>query len=83
MRLYVRGGWRQEIVLRDLFVDGNTVDPSSSAERRTAVDQYEIGFGARHRRYTVEYRHVSRGREYRAQPGRHAYGILVFALHEP
>jgi len=59
------------------------VNPGSSAERRTAVDQYEIGLGARGRAFTLEYRHVSRGREYRAQPGRHAYGVFLLAIHGP
>jgi lipid A 3-O-deacylase len=82
MRLYVLTGYRQELVLRDLFVEGNTLGDGSGAERRTAVGQYELGIGVRRRGFTVEYRHVSRGRDYRAQPGRHAYGALAFSLHE-
>ncbi|MFN2567698.1 MAG: lipid A deacylase LpxR family protein [Gemmatimonadaceae bacterium] len=82
MRLYVLTGYRQDVVLRDLFVEGNTLRASSGAERRTIVGQYELGIGVRRRAYTIEYRHVSRGREYRAQPGSHAYGVLALVLHE-
>ena len=66
----------------DLFVEGNTLRESSGGERRTAVGQYELGLGLRRRAFTVEYRHVARGREYRAQPGPHAYGALALTLHE-
>jgi hypothetical protein len=82
MRLYALAGYRQDVVLRDLFVEGNTLRASSGAVRRIAVGQYELGIGVRRRAYTIEYRHVSRGREYRAQPGPHAYGALAFTVHE-
>jgi hypothetical protein len=75
MRLYALAGVRQEIVLRDLFIESN------GAERRTLVRQYTGGIGFRGRDFTVEYRHVARGREYRTQPDAHAYGSLVFTLH--
>lgn len=75
MRLYALAGVRQEIVLRDVLIESN------GAERRTLVRQYTAGVGFRGRGYTIEYRHVARGREYRAQPDAHAYGSLSFTLH--
>jgi hypothetical protein len=82
MRLYVLAGYRHDVVLRDLFVEGNTLRASTGAVRRTAVGQYELGIGVGRRGFTIEYRHVSRGREYRAQPGAHAYGAVAFTVHE-
>jgi hypothetical protein len=82
MRLYMLAGYRHDVVLRDLFVDGNTSRTSARAVRRAAVGHYELGLGMRWRGYGTEYRHVSRGEEYRAQPGRHTYGVLVTSLHQ-
>jgi lipid A 3-O-deacylase len=75
MRFYALAGVRQEIVLRDLLIQSN------GAERRTLVRQYTAGIGFRGSSFTVEYRHVARGREYRAQPDAHGYGSFVFTLH--
>jgi lipid A 3-O-deacylase len=75
MRFYALAGVRQEVVLNDLFIESN------GADRQTLVRQYAVAVGFRGHDFTVEYRHVARGREYRAQPDAHAYGALVFALH--
>ena len=75
MRFYALVDVRQEIILRDVLIESN------GAERRTLVRQYTAGVGFRGRGYTIEYRHVARGREYRAQPDAHAYGSLSFTLH--
>jgi lipid A 3-O-deacylase len=81
MRWYVTAGYRQDIVLRDLFVDGNTFRASARADGRIAVNQYHLGLGVRRRSFGLEYRHVSRSEEYRAQGGRHAYGVVSMSLH--
>jgi len=37
--------------------------------------------GYQWRSLAVEYRHVARGREYRAQPHAHAYGTIAIVRH--
>jgi hypothetical protein len=81
MGVYAIGGFRQELVLRDLFVDGNTFHESSSADRIAHVQQIVLGLGVRHDGYSLEYRWVRRGREYEAQPQPHAWGSLGFIIH--
>jgi hypothetical protein len=81
MRFYVVGGYRRELVLHDLFLDGNTFRASPRADRRASVGQYQLGVGMRRRALALEYRHVARGREYSAQPGPHAYGSVLLTLH--
>ena len=78
-RLYAVVGYRQDAVLRSDFIDGR--GDSGRAERRGLVGQVEAGVGYRRRRFSVEYRHVVRGREYDAQPGAHPYGSLALAFH--
>jgi lipid A 3-O-deacylase len=78
-RLYALLGVRQDVVLRNVFVEGRAA--SGQAERRTFVGQAEAGVGYRRRRFGLEYRHVMRGREYSAQPSTHAYGSIALTLH--
>ena len=68
----------RERVFRDLFLDGNTFRGSSPADRLPFVTEGAAGVGYRFRGWSLEYRFVARSREYRAQPGAHRYGSLVF-----
>ena len=78
-RVYLRTGYRQDAVLRDVFVEGR--GSSGHAVRRALVGQVEGALGYRRRRIALEYRHVVRGREYDAQPAAHAYGSIAFIVH--
>ena len=74
---WIEAGARQEAVLRDLFIDGNTfAERSPGLDRRTWVAQGEAAFGIRWRRAELEYRHVLRGREYQTQIEPHPYGSI-------
>jgi hypothetical protein len=75
---YARLGGEGEWVARDLFLDGNSFRGNSTARRLPGVAQGEAGVGFRGRGWAGEYRVVARGREYRAQPGAHVHGSLVF-----
>lgn len=79
---WVEAGGKEEAVLRDLFLDGNTFtggDPS--VERRTWVAQGEGAFGVRYRRTELEYRFFLRGREYETQQEPHRFGSIRLRLH--
>jgi len=78
--VYARLGGRQEWVVRDLFLDGNTFGSRSTAHKIPFVSEGEAAAGFRGRRWSAEYRFVVRTREYRAQPSGHAYGSLVLAV---
>jgi hypothetical protein len=73
-RAYLLAGVRQDWVARDAFVEGRGAQ--AGAVRRPLVRQAELGGGYRWRGLAVEYRHVVRGREYRAQPAAHAVGSV-------
>jgi lipid A 3-O-deacylase len=79
---WMEAGARQEAVLRDLFIDGNTFagrDPG--VDRRTWVAQGEAAFGIRYRRTELEYRFVLRGREYETQTEPHPYGSIRIRVY--
>ena len=74
-RLQLQVAYRQELVLADGFVEG--IGATAGASRVPWVNEASVRAGWRWSRLGLEYRYVSRGREYRAQPGRHAYGTLA------
>jgi hypothetical protein len=79
-RFYVMGGYHQFLVLYDAFVQGAGDTPG--AARLPWVGEADAAVGMRLRRFALQYRYVSRGREYRAEPGRHAYGAIALSLVE-
>jgi lipid A 3-O-deacylase len=74
-RLYLVAGLRQDVVLRDAFIEGWR--RGAGAARRQYVGQAELGAGYRWRALSLEYRCVARGREYRAQRTPHSYGVVA------
>jgi len=74
--LYAIGRARQDAVARDIFLDGSTFRRGIRVDRRPFVWQYEVGGGARYRSFTVEYRAVTRAREYTAQEGPHTVSAI-------
>jgi hypothetical protein len=79
---WLEAGARQEAVLRDLFLDGNTWGGrETGVERRTWVARGEAAFGVRYRRAELEYRFVLRGRAYETQEEPHPYGSIRLRLY--
>jgi hypothetical protein len=81
-RHYLLAGYRQDLVLHNHFLQGRASSPGTGAERRALVGEGEVGFGTRRNGYSVEFRHVMRGREYEKQRGIHSYGSLVLTVHQ-
>ena len=77
-RFYVLAGYQQSLALYDAFIEG--VGATTGAERIPWVGEAYAGAGWRFRRFTAEYKYVSRGREYRTEPGRHAYGAISLSV---
>jgi hypothetical protein len=77
-RFYVVAGYQQSLVQYDAFVEG--IGTTQGAVRLPWVGEGYASGGWRLRRFAVEYRYVSRSREYRAEPGRHAYGAIALSL---
>lgn len=73
LSVFAFGKEREDLVLRDIFLDGNTFGNGRSVERVPLVWQEEAGGGLRLGPVTAEYRAVVRQREYRPRdipPGR-------------
>jgi lipid A 3-O-deacylase len=78
--LYASGGVRGEWIARDLFLDGNTFQEGPRVEKLPLVAESEVGAGLRLGHLRVEYRVVSRGREYRTEPRAHRYGTIAVTV---
>jgi lipid A 3-O-deacylase len=77
-RFYALAGYQESLVLHDAFVEG--VAGTEGAIRIPWVGDAYGGLGWRRRRFSAEYRYVSRSREYRAEPGRHAFGVIALSV---
>lgn len=78
---YVAAGVQQDHVRYDLFLDGFGEGPRPTSERIPGVWQASVALGWRFTGGQMEYRHVRRGEEYRAQVAPHAYGALAFTFN--
>jgi lipid A 3-O-deacylase len=74
-RFYLISGYEQSLVMRDVFVEGSGA--VQGAARLPWVGEVYGGAGWRFGSFALEYREVSTGRQYRAEPGRHAYGTIA------
>ena len=80
LELYGLVGARQQAVARNIFLDGNTIDPTRRVERVPGVGSYELGVGLRIGRLATSYQVVRSGREYRTGPSSHTYSSLIAGI---
>jgi lipid A 3-O-deacylase len=82
LSLYALAGIRADAYLRNLFLDGNTFQPSHRVEKLPFVERHHVGAGLRIENLDLLLRVQSRGREYRTEPGGHRY-TSVEAVFRP
>ncbi len=81
---YVLAASREDAVFYDGFIEQSPRNAAvPGARKRTWVGEAAVGIGCRTNRFTAEYRHVVRGREYEAEPSAHAYGSITVSLISP
>ena len=76
---YAFAGVSAEAVGRDLFLDGTAFRDSLRVPHKPALAEWERGVGLGVRRLGIEYRVVTRSREYAAGPRTHTYGSIVLS----
>ena len=64
------------LVIRDLFLDGNTFSDSHSVEKENLVGDFAVGASISYRRVKLSYAHVLRTREFRGQPRVQQFGSI-------
>jgi hypothetical protein len=63
-----------------MSLDGTWSQPARRVERIPGVRQLEFGGGVRVHAVSVEYRAVTRSREYRTGPEHHTYSSMIVSL---
>lgn len=74
--LHLFAGVDGRLVLRDIFLDGNTFSESHSVDKEPLVADLMIGIVMRYRRLSLSYAYVFRTREFKQQEQTHAYGAI-------
>lgn len=77
-RFHLSAGYEQSLVVHDTFIEGEGATKGTSLI--PWVGEAYAAVGSRFERMEVEYRYVSRSREYRAAPGGHPYAAIVVSL---
>ncbi len=80
IQIYGLAAAREDLVAYELFLDGSTIGPALHVEKEPTVFQYEFGVGAQLGSVEVEYRAITRRREYTTGPPQHAYSILSVGI---
>jgi hypothetical protein len=71
------GGVSGKLVLRDLFLDGNTFRSSPRVGHRAFVGGGELGVQVRHRAFTLGYHAYTSSRAYAAGPAWHPWSSMI------
>lgn len=78
--VFAVAGARAQYVARDMSLDGTLINRDRHVRRQPRVGQYEFGFGARVHHLRVEYRAVTRTREYSTGPGHHTFSTMTASI---
>lgn len=75
---YLLGGARGRVVAHSIFLGGNILrgDGPAGVRHEWLVGEAEAGAGLRYGALTLEYRVLTRGREYATEPGGHTYSTF-------
>jgi hypothetical protein len=74
--LYALAGAREDWIAYNLFLDHSTTDPAVHVDKRSWVTQYDVGAGARLWMLELEFRGITRTREYATDRPTEPYAVI-------
>jgi hypothetical protein len=80
LEIYGVAAAREDLIAYELFLDGSSTGPALHVTKEPTVFQYAFGAGARLGRFELEYRAITRKREYTTGPPQHAYSIVSLGI---
>jgi hypothetical protein len=80
LEAYMFAGAQGGVVLRNIFLDGNTFRPSHSVDRKNWVGDLQVGTALRLRRFVLTYRFVVRSNEFGPSGVPSRYGSVRLAI---
>lgn len=81
--LYLFGAVNGKYVLRDIFLDGNTLTDSHSIDKEDWVADFAGGITLSYRNLMLTYTHVTRTKEFVGQEESHDFGSLTLNFFYP
>ncbi len=80
LQIYGVAAAREDFITYELVLDGSSTGPALHVQKEPMVFQYEFGAGAQLGRAEIEYRAITRQREYTTGPPQHAYSTLSVGI---
>jgi hypothetical protein len=77
---YVFAGVDGRAIARNLFLDGNTFEPSRSVSKRNLVGDLELGAAVTFKVFQLSFTHVFRSREYATQKAADQFGAVNLSV---
>ena len=68
------------VMLRNIFLDGNTFTDSHSVDKKYFVGEIGTGIGVVYRRYKLSYAHILRTKEFNHQDSCQVFGSITFSF---
>ena len=81
MTWYLFAGVEGRVVLRNVFLDGNTFTDSHSIEKNMAVGDLQAGLAVQWGRFRASYTQIFRTREFEGQDQGNIFGALSLSYH--
>lgn len=83
-RAYLVAGAQEEWIAHSLLLEGNTSETQDLVKKRATVTQWHVGFCMGISRASIEFRTVTRTKEYATGPPRHVWGTiaLTYTLYQ-
>jgi len=79
LSIYLFTAVNGRVVLRDIFLDGNTFRDSHHVNKKTLVADLSTGITARYRRFSLSLANTQRTREFDQQPHHHGFSSITFS----
>ncbi|MEQ8288618.1 MAG: lipid A deacylase LpxR family protein [Gammaproteobacteria bacterium] len=76
LSVYFFAATNGRVVLRDIFLDGNTFSDSHSVDKKTLVGEYILGSAISYRSFKLSYAQVFRSREFDQQRSGQSFGSV-------
>ncbi|MCF8093096.1 MAG: lipid A deacylase LpxR family protein [Desulfotignum sp.] len=78
--MHLFAGARAGVVLRDIFLDGNTFSSSHSVDKKPFVAEFSTGIAVSYKTIKLTYRHVFRTEQFDHQSRGHVVGSLALTV---
>jgi len=77
------GAVNSRLVVRDIFLDGNTFRESHSVHKKPFVSDLAAGIALQFRNVMLTWTQILRTKEFRGQENEHSFGAIALSFSSP